>query len=356
MKRLKAIDFFCSGGGMSYGLYQSGIDVVAGIDIDDSCEDTYKENLTSSNFIHSDISKLKESELENLTGISQNDDNLVFIGCSPCQFWTILNTNKTKSQKSKNLLHEFLRFVKYFNPGYVAVENVPGILYRKNESGLNEFIKTLESKRYLVSYEIVNLNDYGVPQSRKRFSLVATRVDQRYIFPKPDKKNGPTVKDFIGVKNGFPKIKAGHKDPSAFMHTAAGLSKKNLNRIQRTPPNGGTRLSWENSNLQLNAYKEHGKKLFPDTYGRMSWDKPSPTITTRFCSLSNGRFGHPEEHRALSLREGATLQTFPLNFVFKTKSIAQAAKIIGNAVPVEYAKRIGESLLKSKESNDNQTY
>jgi DNA (cytosine-5)-methyltransferase 1 len=107
MKRLKAIDFFCSGGGMSYGLYQSGIDVVAGIDIDDSCEDTYKENLTSSNFIHSDISKLKESELENLTGISQNDDNLVFIGCSPCQFWTILNTNKTKSQKTKNFFTNF---------------------------------------------------------------------------------------------------------------------------------------------------------------------------------------------------------------------------------------------------------
>lgn len=353
MRRLKAIDFFCSGGGMSYGFYQAGIEVIAGIDIDDSCKETFEENLPSSNFIHADVSKLNEAKLEKITGISKNDDNLVFIGCSPCQFWTILNTDKTKSQKSKNLLHEFLRFVKYFKPGYVVVENVPGILHRKEESGLNKFIKVLEDNKYLVFYEIVNLNNYGVPQSRKRFSLVATRVDQHYIFPQPDKKKGPTVKDFIGVNNGFIPINAGHKDLSTFMHTAAALSEKNLDRIQSTPKNGGTRLSWENSDLQLNAYKKQEKKLFPDTYGRMSWDKPSPTITTRFCSLSNGRFGHPEEHRAISLREGATLQTFPFDFIFKTKGIAHTAKIIGNAVPVEYARRIGRSLLKSKESSDD---
>lgn len=352
MKKLKAIDFFCSGGGMSYGLYLAGIDVIAGIDMDVSCKKTYEKNIPSSSFIHSDISKLGESELELIVDITRNDDEMVFVGCSPCQFWTILNTNKSKSKKSKNLLHEFLRFIKYFNPGYVIVENVPGIYHRQKESGLKNFVEALEQRGYLVSYKVVNLNHYGVPQSRKRFSLVANRVNKTLIFPKSDTEKKPTVKDFIGLKNGFPKIEAGHRDSTPFMHTTAGLSEKNLIRIMHTPPNGGTRLAWENSDLQLDTYKKLGEKNFPDTYGRMSWDKPSPTITTKFCSLSNGRFGHPEEHRALSLREGATLQTFPFDFIFKTTSIAQTAKIIGNAVPVEYARRIGKSLIETDQIND----
>jgi len=332
---------------MSYGLHLSGIDVIAGIDIDVACKNTYEQNIPSSNFVHSDISKLKEYELAQLIDLSRDDDNMIFVGCSPCQFWTILNTNKTKSKKKKNLLHEFLRFIKYFNPGYVIVENVPGIYHRQNESGLKKFVKALELKGYIVSYKIVNLNHYGVPQSRKRFSLIANRVGKTLILPKSDKDKTPTVKDFIGSHHGFSKIEAGHRDPTPFMHTTSGLSEKNLIRIKQTPPNGGTRLSWENSNLQLDTYKKFGKKNFSDTYGRMSWDKPSPTITTKFCSLSNGRFGHPEENRAISLREGATLQTFPFDFIFKTTSIAQTAKIIGNAVPVEYAKRIGKSLLET---------
>jgi DNA (cytosine-5)-methyltransferase 1 len=347
MRRLKAIDFFCSGGGMSYGLYLSGIDVIAGIDIDVTCKKTYEKNIPSSKFIQSDISELEESGLGQITDILRDDDEMVFVGCSPCQFWTILNTNKTKSEKSKNLLREFMRFIEYFNPGYVIVENVPGIYHRQNESGLKKFVKILEQRGYMVYYKVVNLNEYGVPQSRKRFSLIANRVGKTFIFPKPDKKEKPTVKDFIGENNGFPRIEAGHRDETPFMHTAAGLSERNLIRIKHTPPNGGTRLSWEDTDLQLDTYRKFGEKNFPDTYGRMSWDKPSPTITTKFCSLSNGRFGHPEEHRALSLREGATLQTFPLSFVFETTSIAQTAKIIGNAVPVEYAKRIGKSLLET---------
>jgi len=346
-ERLKAVDFFCSGGGMSYGLHESGIDVIAGIDIDLTCKETYEANIPNSKFIHADITKFNEEELLEHINIQRDDNELVFIGCSPCQFWTIINTDKEKSKKSKNLLSDFERFVNHYNPGYVVVENVPGILSKKEESGIEEFINNLENKGYVVKYKIVNLNNYGVPQSRRRFSLIASRVDDSGIFP-TEENFKPVVKDFIGIENGFPKITAGHNDETDFIHTTAGLSKKNLERISKTSINGGTRSDWSDTELQLETYKKRKANSFKDTYGRMFWDKPAPTITTKFHSISNGRFGHPEENRALSLREGATLQTFPKNFVFKSSSIGTTARIIGNAVPPEYARRIGEAILKAK--------
>ena len=128
---LKAVDFFCSGGGMTNGLIQAGINVIAGIDNDPMCKDTYEKNNPGAEFILEDVFELKEILLEEKIGLKKNDDNLILIGCSPCQFWSIIKTDKTKSEKSKNLLIEFQRFVKHFNPGYVLVENVPGILLRK---------------------------------------------------------------------------------------------------------------------------------------------------------------------------------------------------------------------------------
>lgn len=132
-ERLKAVDFFCSGGGMSFGLQQSGINVVAGIDIDLSCKDTFEANIRNSKFINADITKLKEDELLDYVNIKKNDNELVFVGCSPCQFWTIINTDKEKSKKSKKLLYDFERFVNHYYPGYVVVENVPGILFKKKK-------------------------------------------------------------------------------------------------------------------------------------------------------------------------------------------------------------------------------
>ncbi len=348
-EKIIAIDFFCSGGGMSYGLNSSGIKVIAGLDIDIKCKETYEFNIPNSKFIHADITKFTENELQEKINIKKDDKNMVFIGCSPCQFWTLLNTDKTKSQKTKNLLKEFSRFVIHYLPGYVVIENVPGILSRKEESKFEKFKINLEKNGYKIKYKIVNLNNYGVPQSRKRFALIATRVNKKPIFPKAEKRNFPCVKDFIGIQNGFPKIDAGYSDTSEFMHTCSNLSPKNLKRIRMTKTNGGNRLDWANTDLQLDAYKRRDNKFFTDTYSRMFWHKPSPTITTKFFSFSNGRFGHPDEDRAISIREGATLQTFPKNFIFKTKGITSAAKIIGNAVPPEFAKRIGKSIIGSKD-------
>lgn len=348
--KLKAIDFFCSGGGMSFGMQQAGIEIVAGIDHDPDCKETYEANIKGVKYILADVSALKEEELAVQTGIKKDDDNLILIGCSPCQYWTIIRTTKVKSAQSKDLLHEFHRFIKYYNPGYVVVENVPGILKKIEESGLNRFVDDLEKRGYKVKYEVVNLKNYGVPETRRRFSLIANRVTDKEIFPTAY-NSCPKVADFIGVKNGFKKISAGHKDLTDFMHTTAGLSEANLKRLKLTPRNGGSRKSWAETDLQIEAYKKPGGNVsFNDSYGRMSWDKPAPTITTKFFSISNGRFAHPDEDRPISLREGATLQTFPKDYNFIASSISVIARMIGNAVPPLYAKQLGLTIIKNHES------
>ena len=346
--KYKAVDFFCGGGGMTCGLRQAGIDVVAGIDFDKDAKETYELNNPGSQFVLSDIRNLRSNYLEKNLGIQKDDDSLILVGCSPCQFYSIINTDKEKSKKSKDLLRNFARFIEYYNPGYVIVENVPGLKTHK-KSILPKFLKFLNENGYIICEKVVDLSYYGVPQSRKRFSLIASRVDEDVKLPEAEKVQS-LLKDFIGKTNGFLPISAGHKDNTAFDHTSAGLKPICIERLMLTPHDGGDRFAWKNNpRLQLKCFI--GKDTsFKDTYGRMFWNKPASTITTKFFSISNGRFAHPEEDRAISLREGATLQTFPKNYIFKTTSIAATAKLIGNAVPPEYAKRIGLSIIK-KSSN-----
>ncbi len=330
---------------MTSGFCKAGINVLGGIDIDQDCEKTYTINNPDSKFIHTDIMDLAFSTLEEELGIAKNDDDLIFIGCSPCQFWTKINTDKTKSNETKNLLSDFQRFVHYFKPGHLVVENVPGILKRLDESPLKSFLKFLDDEKYKYVHKVINASHYGVPQTRRRFLLIASRVAQEVALPEPDTKiKLPTVRQFIGNKKRFKPIPAGHRDTTRFAHTAAGLSDNNKKRLQLTPHDGGTRAAWKDTALQIPAYK--GKdNSFQDIYGRMFWDKPAPTITTKFLSITNGRFAHPEQDRGISLREGAALQTFDLSYSFFSNSIASTARIIGNAVPPRLAKRIAISIL-----------
>lgn len=342
---LKAIDFFCGAGGMSYGLARSGVKVLAGIDCDPACKKTYELNNKPARFIKKDIVTLNPVELAAELGITQNDDDLILVGCSPCQFWSKINTDKTKSEKSAFLLREFERFVDWFNPGFVVIENVPGLLTKKEQTILPQFKKFLKSRGYSYAFDVINANLYGVPQNRKRFLLVATRMLEKIELPKGRKNKRLVVRNFLGVKNGFRRISAGHKDETQFLHSAAGLSVANMRRMRATPKDGGTRASWkDNPELQIEAYD--GKDgIFRDVYARMFLNKPAPTITTRFNSFSNGRFGHPTQNRAISLREGATLQTFPKKYIFKATNELTIARLIGNAVPPAMAKRIGLHLI-----------
>lgn len=347
---LKAVEFFCGIGGTTNGLSRAGIAVKAGIDNDPSCKETYEYNNPDSEFIQADIRDLSEDQLAELIKIKRNDDSVIFVGCSPCHFWSKMNTNKEKSEQSKGLLQEFQRFVDWFRPGYVVIENVPGLQNKENEQVLADFLSFLQETGYVCDGRVINAKLYGVPQNRYRYLLIATRLTSSISLPKAEEDDSLIVENFIGIENGFETIEAGHKDRSEFMHTAAGLSEKNLKRISRTKKNGGDRLDWKDDpELQLKAY-EGKDDYFRDVYGRMWWKKPAPTITTRFHSLSNGRFGHPEEDRAISLREGASLQTFPKTYVFKRAdnkplSETDVARHIGNAVPPELAYRVGTRIV-----------
>jgi DNA (cytosine-5)-methyltransferase 1 len=256
-----------------------------------------------------------------------------------------MNTDKRKSRKSIFLLTEFERFVDWFRPGFVLIENVPGLQSKKRPAILPQFKKFLRQRDYAIAHGVINAVDYGVPQKRKRYLLIATRLTKRIEMPAPSGTK-LHVRDRIGTHNGFAQIKAGHSDNTMFRHSAAALSPMNQQRISRTPVDGGTRASWRgDAELQIPAYKGKDRN-FTDVYGRMFWDKPAPTITTRFNSLSNGRFGHPQENRAISLREGAVLQSFPKRYVFRGGNAAEIARQIGNAVPPALARRVGTHLLR----------
>jgi DNA (cytosine-5)-methyltransferase 1 len=345
VRKYKAIDFFCGGGGMTTGFRKAGIEVIAGIDFDPECQRTYEVNNEGSAFIIADVKKMKCEELSHFVGISKNDDNLIFIGCSPCQYWSKIKTDKAKSQESKDLLNDFARFVDYYNPGVVVIENVPGILSQKNDSPLEGFLNFLDSKDYYYDKAVINASHYGVPQTRKRFLLIASRIHKVVSLPVPKTEKLPVVHDFISPSMGFPILEAGVTDKSCGLHSTASLSVTNLLRISMTPADGGTRLAYvDNEKLAIPSQFKN-RNSFSDTYGRMRWHQPAPTITTKFVSLSNGRFGHPEQHRALSLREGATLQTFDLSYKFFGPNLRSIARQIGNAVPPALAKQIAESII-----------
>ena len=341
-RRLKAIDFFCGGGGMTCGLQQAGVQVIAGVDLDVECKETYESNNSGSKFVLADVKELPLDYFEREFSVQRHDESLILVGCSPCQYYSIINTKRTKSSGSKGLLLDFMRFVDYYRPGIVLVENVPGIVSNK-DSVLPEFISFMENSGYISTYKVIDMSHYGIPQSRKRFSLIASRIGNPPKLPVADEKR-LTVQDVIGATNGFSKIDAGTIDLSPFRHSASGLSPICLERLKKTPKNGGSRMSWkDDSQLQLNCFI--GKdNSFKDTFGRLWWDRPASTITTKFFNISCGRFAHPEEDRAISIREGATLQTFPKTYDFKVRSTATAARLIGNAVPPEYARRLGETI------------
>lgn len=338
-KKLKAVDFFCCAGGVTSGFRQAGIKVLGGIDIEADYKDTYEKNNKGAKFIQADIAKLSPRSLHKRLGIKKNMDDLIFVGCSPCQYYTNMQTDKTKSKKSRLLLEDFKRFVDYYNPGYIFIENVPG-LDRKKGSPLAKFKNFLHRKGYVFDENIVNAAEYNVPQNRNRYLLLATRLRKSIKVPTGKPTKIKTVRTAIGSLKPIP---AGYKDSAALKHWAANLEHINLRRIRRTSKNGGTRLEWKDDpELQLKCYK--GKDdTFPDVYGRMFWDLPAPTITTKFHSITNGRFGHPEQDRALSLREGALLQSFFMKYKFYANNIALVARMIGNAVPPLLAKAIGRS-------------
>lgn len=337
---LHAIDFFCGAGGMTSGLRRAGLQVRAGVDFDPCVKETYEANHSpAAKFVEMDVRECTGSLVESWLPVGTSPDDVVFVGCSPCQYWSRVPSAKKASLPGSRLLLEFGRLVQEFKPGYVIVENVPGIR-RAGEAGvLQPFLAILREGGYAVASEIIQSAWFGVPQMRPRFLLAASRLHASISLPAHDRERRPKVREFIGSTTNFCLLQAGKSDPNDPWHRAAALSEENQRRIELTTTDGGNRTGWSQTPLQIPAYmKKDGH--FTNVYGRMWWDRPGATITTRFNSLSNGRFGHPEQHRAISIREGAALQTFPRDYVFKG-SVPAVCRQIGNAVPPEIGFAVG---------------
>lgn len=340
-----AVDFFCGGGGMTRGLIAAGINVIAGIDSSPNCRKTYEKN-NKNTYIEGDICKLSPQKLLEKFPQLKNSDDVLLVGCAPCQPFSILRREEFDENgnaiphKSVNLLVEFGRFVKALHPAHVLVENVPG-LKGKGQEVLASFKCMLYEEGYELAEKIIYAKDYGVPQNRRRYVLIASRIFHPEI-PKPQYGNNllpyKTVRETI---EKYPAIIAGGEDAKYANHKSANLKAILQKRISATPHDGGSRTDWPEE-LVLNCHKDF--KGHTDVYGRMKWDEPAPTLTVKCFSLSNGRFGHPEQNRAISLREAAALQTFPDDYVFYG-SVQEIGRQIGNAVPVLLAKVLGEYIL-----------
>jgi DNA (cytosine-5)-methyltransferase 1 len=341
--RIKVFDFFSGCGGTSAGLRSAGMDIVVGIDNDLDAAASYRANFPEAQFLSADLTKTRSNKLKSYIN-SCSGHAILFCGCAPCQPFSPQNGVRRKKDSRRSLLSHFGRFVRYYKPDFILVENVPGIQNVKAcASPLAEFVKVLEKLEYQHIIRVVDCRDYGVPQTRKRLVLIACRVGQ-LSFPEKthgDGTNLPYSTVWEWIKD-FPRIAAGKDCKAIPNHRAASLSAKNLLRIRATPA-GGSRRDWPRK-LVLKCHK-NGHDGHSDVYGRLRKNQPASALTTRCISLSNGRFGHPTQHRAISAREAATLQTFERDFVFKG-TLTSTARQIGNAVPVLLAKRLGESFLK----------
>lgn len=351
---INAIDLFCGAGGLSYGMKQAGINVKAGIDLDSVCEFPYEENIKAK-FLLKDVSTVT---VDDLSPFYSDNSIKVLAGCAPCQpFSTLRNGSDRESNDKWPLLNEFGRLVKEILPNYVTMENVPAL---KGQTVFDNFVKTLEDHGYFVTSNVVNAADYGVAQRRRRLVLLASRTSPiKLLSPSELGYAKITVRDAISQ---LPSISSGETDSNDPLHKARALKDINIARIRASLP-GGTWMDWPES-LRSPCHTREQGLTFKSVYARMEWDKPSPTITTQATNFGTGRFGHPEQDRALSLREMAILQSFPPDYKFTPENVApdftSIGRLIGNAVPVNLGYAVGASIthhikMQQQDANDDKS-
>jgi len=334
---LKCVDVFCGAGALTRGLEEEGVEVVAGIDFDPVCRYPYEAN-NDGRFVLADVSRLSGDAVANMLG---GDEPKVLAGCPPCQpFSTYSQRYEVRKMREYGLLSEFARIVGEVRPDVVAMENVPSIT---RHEVFEEFVEALEGWGYHVWYGVVDASKYGTPQRRRRLVLLASIHGPIELIP-PTHETPRTVREAIG---DLPPLAAGEADPDDPLHVAASLSPKNLARIRASLP-GGTWRDWPGE-LVAACHTNGTGRSYGAVYGRMEWDAPAPTITTQAYNYGSGRFGHPEQDRAISLREAALLQGFPRDYSFvppgEKVTFKNVGRLVGNAVPVDLARAIGRSIV-----------
>ena len=337
LSKIAAVDLFCGVGGLTHGFFLEGLKVNAGIDMDLACQYPYEVN-NRTKFIQSDVSQITGQDLNQLFGKSKIR---VLAGCAPCQpFSTNAQKYDVKRDNKWSLLQQFSRLIRESSPEIVTMENVPTVY--KHEV-FDSFVRSLERRGYYVWHGIVDSSLYGAPQSRKRMVLLASLLG-KIEFIAPTSKKVKTVRDAIA---DLERISAGASSIKDRLHVTSSLSPINYQRIKVSKP-GGTWRDWPKA-LLVECHKSESGKTYSGVYARMEWDKPAPTMTTQFYSFGTGRFGHPEQNRAISLREGAIFQGFPKRYKFLKKdegiNFTALGRMIGNAVPVDLGRAIAKSIL-----------
>jgi DNA (cytosine-5)-methyltransferase 1 len=332
-----AVDLFCGVGGLTHGLAHAGVQVRLGVDIDPACRFPLEAN-NSAKFLEADISELEPDGIISVFG----DAKITLLaGCAPCQPFSSYSQSARKTGRHADweLLSSFANLVLKIKPTLVTMENVPPI---RKQKVFTDFVSALTDAGYKVDFDIVDGRKIGLPQRRQRLVLVASLLGPIKI-PLADEPI-KTVRDAIA---DLVPISAGAKDSNDPIHASASLSELNLKRIRNARP-GGTWRDWPQE-LVSACHKRSTGSTYPSVYGRMEWDKPAPTMTTQCYGFGNGRFGHPEQDRAISLREAAMIQSFPRNYAFVSEEVtvnfSVLGRLIGNAVPVLLGKFIGQLLV-----------
>ncbi|GHT16951.1 restriction endonuclease subunit M [Bacteroidia bacterium] len=353
IKDFAVVDLFCGIGGLTHGFVKEKFTVSAGVDFDNTCRYAYNTN-NKAYFLYRDITNLTADELNNLY---PKNKRKILVGCAPCQPFSIFNyknNNNAERQAVDNkwrLLYSFANLIEATQPEIVSMENVPQLQKFNNGKVFNDFVLRLKKNGYKVSYGIVNAQNYGVPQRRKRLILLASKHSKFELIPATHKDNYVTVRQAIGH---LPEIEDGEHCKDDFLHFPRKLSKLNKKRVLATPEGGGWK-DWDDS-LVLECHKKQGGQMYSSVYGRMSWEDVAPTMTTYCIGLNNGKFGHPQQNRAISLREAAILQSFPEKYDLIDPDVAFNAQIlarhIGNAVPVGLGQAIAKSIKKHIQTID----
>jgi DNA (cytosine-5)-methyltransferase 1 len=331
MSRPVAIDLFCGAGGLSLGLKQAGFQVLAAVDVDPLAIKSFKANHRKTHVILDDLRKVTAAGLRRELGLERGALDLL-AGCPPCQAFSALKTlngrKSVRDKDSKDLLFEFLRFVREFRPKAVMLENVPRLA---KDPRILVLSKTLRKLGYRIKRRVLNAANYGVPQRRKRMILIAVR--KRFGHPTfgTPWRPGRTVRDAIAS------LPAPRNSSDPLHNVTENRSKEVRDLIAKIPLNGGGRTSLPKSE-QLACHKRCDG--FKDIYGRMSWDDVAPTITGGCANPSKGRFLHPESNRCVTLREAALLQGFPGHYsISLDNGKFAAARLIGNALPPPFIRR-----------------
>src|SRR5216683_5346318 len=340
MEASSVVDIFCGIGGLTHGFVKEGFNVIGGLDIDSSCRYAYEQN-NRAKFI---CKRIEDVGAQEILDLYPADHIKVLVGCAPCQPFSLYKKKSGPKDEKWKLLEVFADLIVKVRPVVVSMENVPELLKFNKGRVYANFVKRLTTAGYIVTHHLVYCPDYGIPQKRLRLVVFASQFGSIDLIKKTH-----TPEQYRTVRHaieGLPPLEASANSKDDPLHKTTGLSQLNLKRIRQSRP-GGSWKDWDDD-LRTACHKRESGTHYKSVYGRMSWDEPAPTLTTECYAYGSGRFGHPEQDRAISLREAALLQTFPPEYVFveprSPSYFSTIGRYIGNAVPVDLGRVIAKSI------------